>query len=78
MAVSSSVELVRADGLGRLTTEAAPAMGAQVQAAWGAVDQPLLPIAMAPQGLQLSQRVGAMARQPGYSTGHWSVQDRAA
>jgi len=51
---------------------------AQVQAAWGAVDQPLLPIAMAPQGLQLSQGVGAMARQPGYSTGHWSVQDRAA
>ena len=51
---------------------------AQVQAAWGAVDQPLLPIAMAPQGLQLPRGVGAMARQPGYSTGHWSVQDRAA
>ena len=51
---------------------------AAVQAAWAAVDQPLLPIAMAPQGLQLSQGVGAMARQPGYSTGRWSVQDRAA
>ncbi len=51
---------------------------AEVQAAWAAVDQPLLPIAMAPQGLQLSRGVGAMARQPGYSTGQWSVQDRAA
>ncbi len=51
---------------------------AEVQAAWAAVDQPLLPIAMAPQGLQLSQGVGAMAQQPGYSTGQWSVQDRAA
>ncbi|MXW40161.1 MAG: 16S rRNA (cytosine(967)-C(5))-methyltransferase [Synechococcus sp. SB0668_bin_15] len=51
---------------------------AEVQAAWATVDQPLLPIAMAPQGLQLSQGVGAMARQPGYSTGQWSVQDRAA
>ena len=51
---------------------------AGVQAAWAAVNQPLLPIAMAPQGLQLSQGVGAMARQPGYSTGQWSVQDRAA
>ena len=49
-----------------------------VQAAWAAVDQPLLPIAMAPQGLQLCQGVGAMAGQPGYSNGHWSVQDRAA
>lgn len=51
---------------------------AEVQAAWAAVDQPLLPIAMAPQGLQLSQGVGAMARQPGYGAGQWSVQDRAA
>ena len=51
---------------------------AEVQAAWAAVDQPLLPIAMAPQGLQLPQGVGAMAQQPGYSTGQWSVQDRAA
>ncbi|SAY38644.1 16S rRNA (cytosine(967)-C(5))-methyltransferase (EC 2.1.1.176) [Candidatus Synechococcus spongiarum] len=51
---------------------------AEVQAAWGAVDQPLLPIAMAPQGLQLPQGVGAMAQQPGYDTGQWSVQDRAA
>ena len=51
---------------------------ADVQAAWTAVDQPLLPIAMASQGLQLSQGVGAMARQPGYGTGQWSVQDRAA
>ena len=51
---------------------------AEVQAAWAAVDQPLLPIAMAPQGLQLSQGVGAMAQQPGYSAGQWSVQDRAA
>ncbi len=49
-----------------------------VQAAWAAVDQPLLTIAMAPQGLQLPQGVGAMAQQPGYSTGQWSVQDRAA
>lgn len=51
---------------------------AAVQADWATVDQPLLPIAMAPQGLQLSQGVGAMAQQPGYSTGQWSVQDRAA
>lgn len=51
---------------------------AEVQAAWAAVDQPLLPIAMAPQGLQLSQGVGAMAQQPGYGAGQWSVQDRAA
>ena len=51
---------------------------AEVQAAWSAVDQPLLPIAMAPQGLQLCQGVGAMAGQPGYNTGQWSVQDRAA
>ncbi|WP_025782019.1 16S rRNA (cytosine(967)-C(5))-methyltransferase [Candidatus Synechococcus spongiarum] len=50
----------------------------QVQAAWGAVDQSLAPIAMAPQGLQIPQGVGAMARQPGYSTGQWCVQDRAA
>ena len=51
---------------------------AEVQAAWAEVDQPLLPIAMASHGLQLSQGVGAMAQQPGYSTGQWSVQDRAA
>ena len=51
---------------------------ADVQAAWATVDQPLLPIAMAPQGLQLSQGVGAMAQQPGYGAGQWSVQDRAA
>ena len=51
---------------------------ADVQSAWTAVDQPLLSVAMAPQGLQLPQGVGAMARQPGYSTGQWSVQDRAA
>ena len=51
---------------------------AEVQAAWGVAGQPLLPIAMAPQGLQLSQGVGAMAQQPGYGAGQWSVQDRAA
>ena len=51
---------------------------AEVRDAWARVDQPLLPIAMAPQGLQLSQGVGDMARQPGYAAGQWSVQDRAA
>lgn len=54
------------------------ASAAEVQAAWAEAHQPLLPIAMAPQGLQLSQGVGAMAQQPGYDTGLWSVQDRAA
>ena len=50
----------------------------EVRASWAEVGQSLLPIAMAPQGLQLSQGVGAMAQQPGYTSGQWSVQDRAA
>jgi 16S rRNA (cytosine967-C5)-methyltransferase len=51
---------------------------AEVQAALAAAGVEVRPIEGVPQGLTLLGRSGDLSRLPGFSEGHWCVQDRAA
>jgi 16S rRNA (cytosine967-C5)-methyltransferase len=51
---------------------------AAVQAALAAAGVEARPIQGVPQGLTLVGRSGDLSRLPGFSEGHWCVQDRAA
>jgi 16S rRNA (cytosine967-C5)-methyltransferase len=51
---------------------------AEVQAALAAAGVEARPIEGVPQGLTLVGRSGDLSRLPGFSEGHWCVQDRAA